>query len=128
MAPLRMRAAKAALGARPTGLIWSGRLQTLRNIVTGEVPVDVRTCEVSVVILFRASVALNFLSGGHPEMTFSARCHRSRCTSRGLIARFVWIGLAKTIDAAYAALRNESEHCATAWANHVLRPGRVNHV
>ncbi len=93
----------------------------LRQILTGPLPSDVLDVEITVVVLFRGSLALNFLTGGAPDMTFSARCHHARRTTRGPIVRAGWRVLAGTIDASCAILRGETEHCAAAWSNHLAR-------
>lgn len=94
----------------------------LRTIFTGPLPADVGRHECSVATLFRASIALNYMTGGAPDMTFSARCHRTKRTGRSPAARAGWSLLAMAIDAGCGVLRGECEHCATAWANHVTRP------
>lgn len=96
----------------------------LRMILTGPLPSDVIETEVTVTVLFRGSLALNFLTGGAPHMTFSARCHRARRTTRSPITRAGWHVLARTIDASCGILRGESEHCAAAWSNHLARGPR----
>jgi hypothetical protein len=102
-----------------------GWLLTVIRLLTEDLPDDVRYCEATVVVLFRASQVLNFLTGGCPQMTFSARCHRARRTTRQFAARAAWACVAITIDTACAVLRGEHEHCATAWTNYALRPGRL---
>jgi hypothetical protein len=101
-------------------------LARVRAIAFDTLPRDVRDCEVTVAALFRASLALNLLLGGEPDMTFSARAHHERTTRRGALARMLWSGVAASIDVACAVSRGECEHCATAWANHLgrFRPGR----
>lgn len=91
------------------------------RLLFAPLPADVRDEEITVAALFRASLILNFLTGGAPEMTFSARCHRSGRISRGILTRTMWRGTAMGIDAACAILRGEDAHCATAWANHRVR-------
>lgn len=96
----------------------SGAVKVLQQLLSGPLPSDVRDEEVTVAALFRASLILNFLTGGAPEMTFSARCHRSARIRRGTLNRTMWRGIAIGIDVACAVLRGEEAHCATAWANH----------
>jgi len=102
--------------------VHPSRLATLRTIMTGPLPTDVQAQECTVAVLFRSSVALNYLTGGARDMTFSARCHRARRTKRSRIARAGWHALAMAIDASCGVLRGECEHCATAWTNHITRP------
>lgn len=105
----------------PDNTASCGTGQVLFRLLSGPLPPDVRDEEVTVAALFRASLILNFLTGGAPEMTFSARCHRSGRISRGVLNRTMWRGIALSIDAACAVLRGEESHCATAWANHRIR-------
>ncbi len=124
MAVLRMRAEATRLGPIvPTSSVPSS-LTKVFELLTRELPEDVRGCECSMVVLFRGSQVLNFVSGGNPEMTFSARCHRSRRTSRSIAARAGWSALVIVIDTACGAIRGEVEHCATAWTNYAVRPSR----
>ncbi|MEO1491161.1 MAG: hypothetical protein AAFV19_03295 [Pseudomonadota bacterium] len=128
MAVLPVDAAEVAFDAQGGGPVRPGWKRTLARLMTEDLPEDVRSAEVTVTVLFRASQILNFLTGGCPEMTFSARCHRSRRTSRGMLPRAGWFFLVVVIDSACGALRGESEHCATAWSNYALRPGRASRV
>ena len=99
-----------------------GPAARLARIFTAPLPEDIGD-EVTVAALFRASQALNFLTGGRAEMTFSARCHLARRRSRGP-ARLGWTLTARGIDAACAMLRGECEHCAAAWGNYRARTRR----
>lgn len=93
----------------------------LRAIVQGPLPADMVAEECSMTVLFRASRALNLLTGGAADMTFSARCHVQRLRARRLLMRVVW-GIAEDcIDAICGIWRGECEHCATAWDNHRAR-------
>jgi hypothetical protein len=102
-----------------------GAFARLRAVAFGELPADVRDCEVTVAALFRASLALNVLLGGEADMTFSARAHLERTRRRGALARAGWHTVAAAIDLACAVTRGECEHCATAWENHLGRDARV---
>ena len=93
----------------------------LTQIYRKPLPQDMTSQECSVVVLFRSSQALNYMMGGDGDMTFSARCHRDRVSSRSVWARLGWHLAAMTIDAVCGALRGECEHCATAWDNHAAR-------
>lgn len=97
-------------------------LFTVRSVLFDDLPCDVRSCEVTVVALFRASLLLNFLTGGDPAMTFSARAWRARRVSKGRLLRTVWIATSTIIDVVCAILRGERAHCETAWNNYVKRP------
>lgn len=90
-------------------------------LVWADLPPDISDCECSEVILFKASVFLNYVTGGHPAMTFSARTYMGSRISRNTIQRSIWIIAAASIDAACATFRGETEHCATAWVNFVRR-------
>ncbi len=125
MTVLRIDAAELSIDTQDLQPARPGGLRTLNFLMFDELPDDVRDCEVTVTVFFRSSRILNALTGGSPQMTFSARCHRSRRTSRWLVARLGWTVLALGIDATCAALRGEREHCATAWTNYALRPGRI---
>ncbi|MEM8697939.1 MAG: hypothetical protein AAGF44_02140 [Pseudomonadota bacterium] len=96
-------------------------LSTVHGIFSDTLPDDMLPEGCSTGVLFRASQALNYLSGGPRGMTFSARCHRARRTARSWPHRAGWTALAMGIDAACATLRGECEHCATAWTNHITR-------
>lgn len=96
-------------------------LTVLRSIFTDPLPTDVDHRECTVATLFRTSMALNYLTGGARDMTFSARCHRAKRTKRWVAARAGWSVLCMAIDASCGVLRGESDHCATAWTNHVTR-------
>lgn len=96
-------------------------LDMIRWLIASDLPDDVKDCECTVVMLFKASVFLNYLTLGHATMTFSARSHLSRTTSRFAAQRFAWLLIAALIDAACGVLRGETEHCATAWDNHAKR-------
>ena len=100
------------------------RLRRVAMIFTAPLPHDVIDCECSVVILFRASKALNTLTGGRDDMTFSARCHVLGRRSRTRIGRAIWRLAEGTIDVFCGVVRGEVEHCATAWDNHRLRGRR----
>lgn len=124
MAVLRVDAAEVSLDTQDIRPARPGWLCTLTRLMTEELPEDVRCAEATVTVLFRSSQVLNYLTGGCPDMTFSARCHRSRRTSRGIVTRVGWTALVVVIDTTCGALRGETEHCATAWTNYALRPGR----
>ena len=96
-------------------------LTTFRDLAFGALPPDVREEECTVAILFRGSLILNFVTGGAPDMTFSARCHRSLLTCRTVPGRAAWRSMIAVIDVACASLRGETDHCATAWDNHRAR-------
>lgn len=95
--------------------------QSLHHLMTNELPADVRDEEFSVSICFRSSLVLNALTGGDPEMTFSARCHLHHHRAPWVGPWLLWGIACLAIDLACAALRGESEHCATAWQNHCAR-------
>ena len=99
----------------------SGAAHIVVRLMTAPLPDDVPREEYTVAVLFRASLVLNFLTGGRPDMTFSARCHRAGRISRRTAQRMFWQAMARLIDTACAVLRGEREHCATAWANHRAR-------
>lgn len=99
----------------------TGAVSTLHRLLTGPLPADVPDDEYTVAALFRASLVLNFMTGGAANMTFSARCHRSGRVSRKVTQRALWRMTGAGIDIACAVLRGEREHCATAWANHRAR-------
>lgn len=99
-------------------------LATLHGLIRDPLPDDVRHCEATTAALFRASQILNLLTGGNPDMTFSARCHRARRTARFLPARFGWRVAECGIDAVCGILRGEEQHCTVAWINYVTRPRR----
>ena len=102
----------------------SGVIATLQHLALTELPEDVRDCEVTVMALFRASLMLNFLTGGKPQMTFSARAWRSRRTARTLSSRLGWAMIIALVDSSCAMLRGERDHCELAWVNYVRRPRR----
>ena len=127
MAVLRMYASGASYGAGSDTISDDdpkGVVATVQHLLTSELPADVQECEVTVLALFRASQVLNFLTGGKPEMTFSARAWRSRRTSRLYVSRLGWAATTAMVDAACGVLRGEQHHCATAWQNYVRRPAR----
>lgn len=97
--------------------------RSLGHLLRADLPSDVREEELTVAALFRASLVLNALTGGDPEMTFSARCHRDQERAAGPLSRLAWGVACLAIDLACAVLRGESEHCATAWENHCARVG-----
>lgn len=99
----------------------SGRLATLQDLLWQDLPADVRDRECTITVLFRASQVLNFVTGGTPQMTFSARCHRRRRTARTLPGRAAWTAMELGIDTACGVLRGETRHCATAWSNYIAR-------
>ncbi|MEM6621710.1 MAG: hypothetical protein AAF674_05730 [Pseudomonadota bacterium] len=94
---------------------------TMVAIFTRPLPDDVIPEEVTVAMLFRGSLALNFATGGAPDMTFSARCHRARRAARSRISRAGWRTVGAVIDVACVLLRGERRHCAVAWSNHLAR-------
>ena len=118
MAVLRIDAPEGAFDLAP---VPAGRLGVLRILLWQDLPADVRDKECTVAVLFRASQVLNFVTGGAPRMTFSARCHRRRRTARALPVRAAWSVMAMGIDATCGAFRGETQHCATAWSNYVAR-------
>ncbi len=87
-------------------------------------PADVIDEEVTEVICFKLSLALNRALGGAPDMTFSARAHRAKVT-RGMVLRQMWRVVTVTVDLACAMLRGESRHCETAWLNYCRRPSKA---
>ncbi|MEM9146698.1 MAG: hypothetical protein AAGC57_10900 [Pseudomonadota bacterium] len=97
--------------------------RSLGHLLTGELPSDVRDEEFMVAACFRASLVLNALTGGEPEMTFSARSHLNHVEARWAFPWLAWGLCCLVIDLACAALRGESEHCVTAWENHCARGG-----
>ena len=127
MAVLRMDAVgttyDAALGD-VSGAHSSGVIATLQHLALTDLPDDVRDCEVTVVALFRASLMLNFLTGGKPQMTFSARAWHARRTARTLPSRLGWSMVIALVDSSCGVLRGERDHCEIAWVNYVRRPGR----
>ena len=131
LAPLSGTAGfRARLGWRRAraGLAWAGaglREPTLLTRVCDRstLPPDVIDDEVTEVICFKASLALNRLLGGDADMTFSARAFRAS-TGRGWAAkRCAWALVRIFVDLSCAILRGESRHCETAWTNHCRRPG-----
>ena len=118
MAVLRIDAPEGAFEFVP---VSAGRLETLQLLLWQDLPADVRDKECTVAVLFRASQVLNFITGGTPGMTFSARCHLRRRIARALPARAAWSVMAMGIDATCGAFRGETQHCATAWSNYVAR-------
>ena len=98
-----------------------GAVNVVARLMTEPLPADVPRDEYTVAVLFRSSLVLNFLTGGMPDMTFSARCHRAGRVSRWTAQRMFWRTMGALIDTACAILRGEREHCATAWANHRAR-------
>lgn len=120
----------AWMRARPAGGASSspGLFDMIGWLIASDLPDDVKDCECSEVMLFKASVFLNYLTFGDATMTFSARSHLSRTKSRFAAQRFAWLLIAALIDAACGFLRGETEHCATAWDNHAKRrPGAMTH-
>ena len=110
----------------PSGKTATGKtLRTLHSIAVQTLPPDVIECETTFILCFRASQMLNFLSGGKPEMTFSARIWRARYTSRSPMVRLCWLLTVLLVDGACAVMRGERGHCAMAWVNYVRRPGRA---
>lgn len=128
MAVLRMDAVDttydAAFGNVP-GAHRSGVIATLQYLALTDLPEDVRDCEITVMALFRASLMLNFLTGGKPQMTFSARAWRSRRTARTLSSRLGWAMIIALVDSSCGLLRGERAHCEVAWVNYVRRPNRL---
>lgn len=102
----------------------TGAMTTLLHLARLDLPHDVRDSEITVSALFRASLMLNFLTGGEPQMTFSARAWRSGRTSRHRPTRLVWKLTTMIVDTACGMLRGEDRHCAAAWVNYVRRPRR----
>lgn len=101
-----------------------GPFATFWYLLTGPLPSDVRDEELTVAALFRASLILNFLTGGAPDMTFSARCYGAQQNGRVLPQRVAWRIIAMSIDATCGVLRGECQHCAAAWSNHLSRDPR----
>lgn len=102
-----------------------GALRRVMQIFTDPLPADMRDEECSVVILFRASQALNCLTGGRDDMTFSARCHLLGRRARRPFGRLAWRIAEGAIDVGCAVLRGECAHCATAWVNYRARGRRT---
>ncbi|MEM7210586.1 MAG: hypothetical protein AAF479_01645 [Pseudomonadota bacterium] len=96
-------------------------VSTVFRLMFSELPDDVKECEVTIIAFFRASCVFNFVTGGAPKMTFSARAWHSRRTSRHILARLGWRFTVHIVNSACAALRGERDHCAVAWANYVQR-------
>lgn len=101
----------------------AGIFHQLVLIFTAPLPTDMTAEECSVAILFRSSRALNYVTGGASDMTFSARCHAARRAARSAPVRAGWHLTALGIDIVCGVLRGEVEHCATAWVNHFTRKG-----
>ncbi|MEM9059926.1 MAG: hypothetical protein AAGD13_05645 [Pseudomonadota bacterium] len=127
MAVLRMEAMTSGIPADPMDLAEAhqGVVSTIFEIWSSEVPDDVCECEVTVLAFFRASQILNFVTGGNPQMTFSARAWRSRRTARSVPSRVCWASTTVVVDLVCALVRGEERHCAEAWINYVRRPDRV---
>ncbi|MEO0623300.1 MAG: hypothetical protein AAF183_13845 [Pseudomonadota bacterium] len=100
--------------------------RSVRDLLAGELPPDVRDEEFAVAACFQASLLLNAFTGGEPTMTFSARSHLNHTRARWFLPWMLWGLACLVIDFACAVIRGESEHCATAWANHCARGGGVN--
>lgn len=88
-------------------------------------PPDVMDDEVTEVICFKASLALNRLFGGQPDMTFSARAFAASDACPLLAGRCLWICVRIGADVACGVLRGEAHHCETAWVNYCRRPGKA---
>lgn len=116
---------RACTAFRPVSGPRPGRLaQTWAALCDrSSLPPDVIDDEVTEVICFKASLALNRLSGGAADMTFSARAHLAATDRRSLLRRCLWRPVRGFIDLACAILRGEAHHCETAWINHCRRPG-----
>ena len=97
------------------------KLVTLIELLTAPLPADVSPQEYTVAALFRTSQALNFVTGGRAEMTFSARGHAGRIADRCRIRRIAWHLSAGLIDAVCGVLLGECKHCAAAWSNYRAR-------
>jgi len=96
-------------------------LRSLRDAALRAMPDTVSFDEFTDPLLFVLSIRLNRLTGGAPEMTFSARCHMSETTAPHWPMRLIWRGISAPIDLYCAAFRGEMQHCATAWINHQRR-------
>lgn len=112
----------AALDLAHDGAIRSK--DTFYLLLFGPLPADVCEEEYTAAALFRGSLMLNYITGGQADMTFSARCYRAQRICRSMPLRLTWRLLRMSIDIACAQLRGESEHCATAWTNYLLRQSR----
>lgn len=97
----------------------------VRSILFDGLPPDVCEDEYTDAVLFRASLLLNYTTGGQADMTFSARCYVAQRTARTGPVRIVWRIVMMSIDVLCAQMRGETEHCATAWSNFLAR-GRRN--
>ncbi|KMK66651.1 hypothetical protein [Puniceibacterium sp. IMCC21224] len=94
---------------------------TLETAITSAMPDGTLEEEFTEALLFVLSIRLNRLTGGAPDMTFSARCHNSSKTARLLSTRMIWAAMGAGIDLYCASFRGEALHCETAWYNHTHR-------
>ena len=83
-------------------------------------PADILDEEVTYILLFRLSVLLNRMTGGHRDMTFSART-RLEYQQRRWAARWCWGALQVAIDLYCRTARGEVGHCAVALRNYHRR-------
>lgn len=101
---------------------WGNTTTTFKQIVVGPLPADVSQEEYSTELLFRASMLLNYVTGGQPDMTFSARCFGALLAAKRLHAWLFWRWTGAGIDAFCGAFRGETDHCYTAWKAYHSRP------
>lgn len=101
-----------------------GTIATIAGLAFGPLPFDMRQEEYTEIALFRASLVLNYATGGAPEMTFSARAHAARVHSKSVPRRLAWLLPVMVIDTACGMLRGEMRHCETAWINFRARGHR----
>jgi len=109
---------EAGVDARLSWSEWAG---VLHGLAASPLPSDMNGEEYSEEVLFRASMLLNFLTGGTQHMTFSARAYYARSQAQYTGGKLFWYGISCTIDAACGALRGETDHCHAAWVNHLAR-------
>lgn len=117
-----------ALGAEANDAQPLGRSAVLRRIFFGPLPCTPAPGECRSAPLFRSSIALNYVTGGARDMTFSARCHLSKIEAKTVAVRLGWMTMETAINAGCRVVRGERRHCATALRNHASRadePARV---
>lgn len=102
---------------------WRQPQAMARMFDRSSLPPDVIDEEVTEVICFKASLALNRMLGGAPDMTFSARAFRASTESERVARRWGWCLVRAAVDLSCAMLRGEAHHCETAWVNYCRRPG-----
>ncbi|WP_323766279.1 hypothetical protein [Marinovum sp.] len=116
----------AAIRARLGPVAWRQPRALAGMFDRSTLPPDVIDEEVTEVICFKASLALNRLLGGAPDMTFSARAYHASTDADRTARRCGWRLVRAAVDLSCAMLRGEAHHCETAWVNHCRRPGRRN--